>query len=94
MLSTIPASSEPFFQEHTFAKLDPREHASLVIERLLAYGNREEVRWLYDYYGKPRLQTWLAENGARLLPARRYHLWCLLMDVPPQARRAGGIWAY
>jgi hypothetical protein len=90
----IPASSAPFFQEYNFATLDPVVHAPLVMERILAYGNRSELRWLFDTYGKTRLKTWAAENGARLLPARRYHLWCVLFEIAPRVRRAQAVWVH
>jgi len=84
MQNAIPLSAKPFFQEYTFSKLDPRQHASLVIERILAYGNRAEVRWVFDFYGVGELQKWVSENGLRLLPKRRYRLWCLILDIEPE----------
>ena len=83
MQNVIPVSAKPFFQEYTFSKLDPREHASLVMERILAYGNRAEVRWVFDFYGVSQLQKWVSEDGLRLLPKRRYHLWCVVLDLAP-----------
>ena len=77
----IPPSSAPFFQEYTFDKLDPVIHRDLIIERLLAYGNREEIRWLYQTYGRDQLYAWVNENGARLLPRLRYNLWCVLFNL-------------
>ena len=93
MSPVIPASSAPFFQEYSFATLDPIVHAPLVIERILAYGNRSELRWLFDTYGKACLKNWVAENGSRLLPARRYHLWCVLFEIAPR-RRAHSVWVH
>ena len=83
MQNVIPVSAKPFFQEYTFSKLDPREHASLVMERILAYGNRAEVRWVFDFYGVSQLQKWVSEDGLRLLPKHRYHLWCVVLDLAP-----------
>lgn len=78
--SPLPASLAPFFQEYRFASLDPDVHAELVIERVLAFGNREEVRWLLKRYGRDRVRTWLAGPGARRLPRRRYGLWAVLLE--------------
>ena len=51
----IPISAAPFFQEYVFSDLDADKHAGLVLERLLAYGDRQEVRWLFDTYGGSRI---------------------------------------
>jgi hypothetical protein len=91
--ATIPASAAPFFQEYRFDQLDPDRHASLVIERLLAYGNRAELRWLFETYGQARIRAWVAEMGAYHLPRRRCRLWCVLLDLPQPERRPG-IWPY
>ena len=90
----IPVTTAPFFQEYSFSELNPETHAILVIERLLAYGNRVEVRWLFDTYGKARLRSWLTEMGSRRLPRRRYHLWCVLLDVPEDLQPRRQIWPY
>jgi hypothetical protein len=42
----IPPSTAPFFQEYEFESLDVHAHSHLIIERILAYGSRAEVRWL------------------------------------------------
>jgi len=46
----IPRSLVSCFQEYDLERLDPAQHANLVIERVLAYGDRRELRWLFDYY--------------------------------------------
>lgn len=78
----IPSSLAPFFQEYDFARLDPERHADLIIERALAYGDRQELRWLYARYGKPRLIEWFIRLGRRRLPRRRFNLWRVLLDLP------------
>jgi len=94
MQNVIPVSAKLFFQEFTFSKLDPREHASLVMERILAYGNRAEVRWVFDFYGVSQLQKWVSEDGLRLLPKRRYHLWCVVLDLAPETAQKKSQWAH
>jgi hypothetical protein len=91
----IPLSATPFFQEYTFDKLDPVTNRELIIERLLAYGNREEIRWLYQSYGREQLRVWISENGARLLPRLRYNLWCVLFKLQPDSQAlTKGIWPH
>ena len=87
----IPASAAPFFQEYEFSELNIREHAPLIIERVLAFGDRIEIRWLVDTLGWEVVRTWIAETGLYRLPWSRYSLWCIVFDLPRQERKKG-IW--
>lgn len=44
----LPSSIKPYFQEYDFSRLAVDIHAELVIERVLNYGNLEELRWLFN----------------------------------------------
>jgi hypothetical protein len=78
----IPSSAAPFFQEYDVRQLDVRQHAPLIIERILAYGNRVEVRWLLDTYGREQVRGWVAQSGMQRLSWRRFHLWCSVFNIP------------
>ena len=82
----IPHSLAPCFQEYDFDRLEPNAHADLIIERVLAYGDRQEVRWLLECYGQERVVEWIGYLGARRLPWRRYNLWCVLFGLAPARR--------
>ncbi len=93
----IPKTLAPCFQEYNFEQLEPAQHADLIIGRVLAYGNRSEVGWLWRTYGWERVRAWVQRDGARRLPWRRYTLWCVLLDLPraPHPRpREQRIWPY
>lgn len=93
----IPLSLRACFQEYEFEQLDPVQHADLIIERTLAYGNRPEVKWLFTCYGQADLVVWIQRWGARRLPWRRYNLWCVMLDLPPARRlrpEGSRIWPY
>jgi hypothetical protein len=77
----IPSSIAPFFQEYDFSLIDPASHAPLIIERVLTYGNRGEVKWLIQTMGEKGIRDWLVQSGSQRLPWRRYHLWCLVFNV-------------
>jgi hypothetical protein len=49
------------FQEYDLDAPDTTEHATLVMERVLAYGDRREFRWLFSLYGRPRILQWVRE---------------------------------
>jgi hypothetical protein len=94
-MQSVPKSSSAFFQEYRFETLDGVKHAALIMERLLAYGNRSEIRWLFDNYGLEEIRHWVKEHGDRLLPRRRYELWRVLFDLPgvPKTERHQ-VWPY
>jgi len=90
-------SLRPFFQEYKFKDLHPAQHSELIIERTLAYGNRAEIRWLFDTYDAAKIKAWLTRFGARRLPWRRYNLWRVLLELPPTQRlrfNEQRIWPY
>jgi len=93
-MRSIPESTVSFFQEYNISSLDPTRDRELVIERLLAYGNRDEVHWLVQNYGMKSIQSWLAEFGVCRLPRRRYRLWCVLFDVVGAERKSAIVWPY
>jgi len=82
----IPRSLAPCFQEYDLERLDPAQHGDLIIERVLARGDRRELRWLFARYGRARVAEWVGKLGARRLPWRRYNLWCVLLGLPPARR--------
>ena len=93
----IPRSLSPCFQEYELDRLDPAQHGDLLIERVLSYGDRRELRWLFGRYGRVRVTDWVQQFGARRLPWRRYNLWCVLLELPSARRlrpEESRIWPY
>ncbi|MDH7488835.1 MAG: hypothetical protein QHH80_04950 [Anaerolineae bacterium] len=91
----IPRSLAPCFQEYDLETLDPVVHGDLILERVLARGDRRELRWLFCTHGPARVTKWARKFGARRLPWRRYNLWCVLLDLGPARRpRERQIWPH
>lgn len=89
----IPISLRPFFQEYVLEKLDVRGSAFTVMERALAWGTISELRWLFQTYGAPSLQEFVAQYGARLLPRHRYKFWIVYFELA-DTRRPDRIWPH
>ena len=81
--SEIPSSTAPFFQEYRFDDLNAERHQRLVMERILAYGNRPEIRWVFKRYGRPAIEQWLQEDGCYMLPKYRYNFYCVILGLQP-----------
>lgn len=91
--TSLPHSTEIFFQEYHFVDLDLERDQSLIIERLLAYGSRPEIQWLFQRYKTEAIRIWVDTQGHRLLPRSRYHLWCVILDLPPKPKQSP-IWPH
>jgi hypothetical protein len=89
----VPLTLRPAFQEYVLEDLDPTEHDFSIIERTLAYGQREELRWLFRQYGATKLADWVREAGWRLLPQRRLSFWTTYFDLSELPQR-GGVWQH
>lgn len=56
--------------------IDPKKHARYIIERILEFGNDEEVRWMWSYYSADIIHD-VAANRRGLRPTVR-PLWIAL----------------
>ncbi len=92
----IPRTLAQFFQEYTFEDLDAERDAELVIERTLAWGNRDELRWLFARYGRARVTDWVRRMGTRRLPRRQLPFWQLVLEIADSQLVSSprGIWQY
>ena len=90
---SIPQDLQFAFQEYDLNSLDPDSDAFVIIERVLAYGNKAELRWLFKRYGHRRLVGWLQQGGWRLLSQRRLNLWTTYFNLPPFPERKN-VWPY
>jgi hypothetical protein len=68
---TIPPSLAPFFQEYDIAKLNPQRDSHTIIERVLQFGNRAELRWLFTVYSLEQIKEWGRQFGKDKLPQLR-----------------------
>lgn len=83
MISAIPDSLAPFFQEYDLSRLSPEKDAHTIIERTLQYGNRAELRWLFHSYGEQKIRAWVQHFGRECLPQPHYNFWQLIMETQP-----------
>ena len=92
----IPRTLAPFFQEYSLEKINPARDWELIIERTLAWGNSEEVHWLFANYGKERVADWVRRMGFRRLPRRQLPFWQIMLEIPKTeiVESPRGIWPY
>ena len=78
----IPASLAPFFQEYNLEQLDLEQSANTIFERILQFGNREEIRWMFSSYPRQQIRAWVQKWGALALPEPHLTFWRLVLDIP------------
>ncbi|MFA6404408.1 MAG: hypothetical protein WCW03_00140 [Candidatus Paceibacterota bacterium] len=58
--------------------IDTKKNAQYIIERVLDFGNDEEVRWLRNFYNRSFMQKIVAKSRS-LMPETK-NLWMLLLQ--------------
>jgi hypothetical protein len=82
--SVIPVSLAPFFQEYDLASLDLEHSSSTIKERVLLYGNRPEIGWLFSIYPLQKIRAWVRQWGNLALPEPHLTFWRLLLENQEQ----------
>ena len=58
-------------------KIDTKENAQYIIERILDLGKDSEVKWMWDFYGKDFIRK-IVENSRCLRPETK-NLWTIML---------------
>lgn len=85
----IPAELAWLFWDVDPAEIDLARHRDYVVERIMARGNWEAMRWLIRNVEREVLADFLRRKGDRLAPRERA-FWSLMAGVPYEAAPGGG----
>jgi hypothetical protein len=80
-MTTIPTTLAPFFQEYDFLALNPQRDLHTIIERVLQFGNRAEIRWLFDTYSEKEIVNWVRQFAADKLPQPHRAFWQVVLEI-------------
>jgi hypothetical protein len=80
-MQQIPTSLSPFFQEYDISKMNLQEDSFTIIERVLQFGNRFEIRWLFQSYSQNEIRKWVAQFGKDRLPQPHRVFWQLVLEI-------------
>lgn len=61
------------FWDADIEKIDPKKHQNYIIERILEYGNREQVIWMLNFYDKNKIIEIL--KSSRQLSEKSANFW-------------------
>ncbi|MFH1253630.1 MAG: hypothetical protein V1664_04875 [Candidatus Uhrbacteria bacterium] len=59
--------------------IDPKKHAQYVIERILDFGNDNEVRWIWQTYPAKTISETMQRS--RILHKKSKNLWSMLIKT-------------
>ena len=82
-MNSIPLSLLPFFQEYDITTLTPEKDAHTIIERVLQFGNRAEIKWLFGVYPKEQVVKWVTRFGEERLPQPHRTFWKIVLGIQP-----------
>ncbi len=80
-MKPIPPSLTPFFQEYDITKLTPENDSHTIIERVLQFGNRAEIKWLFRVYSQVEVASWIKKFGKDKLPQPHRAFWEIVLDI-------------
>jgi uncharacterized protein DUF6922 len=79
-MSSIPISLTPFFQEYNFEALNPEKDSHTIIERVLQFGNRAEIKWMFSVYSQGQVVAWVRQFGNDKLPQPHRTFWKIILE--------------
>jgi len=81
MGNKIPKSVIPLFQEYDYKLLDIRADKNIIMQRILEFGTKGELQWLFDIYATKEVANFVKLNGYRALSCRAFNFWRLVLGV-------------
>lgn len=75
---TIPFRQELFWDVNP-KTIDFKRHARYIIERILDFGNDDEVRWMWHYYSHDLLKD--VVKNSRVLHLKSRAFWALMLKI-------------
>lgn len=61
-------------------KLNPQKDSQFIIERILAFGDRDDFRWATDFYGKKKIKKGFLSS--RTLDKKSVSFWRRYYNLP------------
>jgi hypothetical protein len=77
---TLPKFLKPYFWETELARVNPKRHASYIIERVLEYGDDRAIRWLRKNYSPAQIAR--VVRTSRVISSNTANLWALIFEIP------------
>jgi len=80
--SSLPPNLEAFFWDCAPGSVSWEKHRDFIIERVLARGDWDAIRWLRTELGDEALRAVIVGTRGRSLTRPQIRLWQLVLDLP------------
>ena len=77
----VPSALWRFFWDVRLASLSVDRHRDFILARLLAFGDRQALRWAFRTYPRQQAARFLATRGADVLDRRTWQFWASQLGV-------------
>jgi len=71
---------KPIFWDLDVEKLDIKKNSQQIIERILEYGDSEQVRWMFENYRKDEIKKVI--KNSRQLSRKSANFWAFYYNIP------------
>ena len=95
----VPRTLQWLFWDARVAALSTTSHHEYILGRLLQWGDRPALQWLFHAYPRDVMARFLQGRGRDVLDARTWQFWAQYLGVPgdtrghlPVARARGRAW--
>jgi len=78
-MELIPNFLKKYFWDVDFSKLDKKEHSKFIIERILEYGDRKEVKWMKKEFKLNQIKSVL--QTSRNLSRKSANYWQVIFGL-------------
>jgi hypothetical protein len=85
----VPRRFRRFFWDVRLADLSLERHRDFVLARLLEFGDREALRWVFERYSRKVVADFLESGVAARLSRRTWTFWATQLGLAPRRRRSG-----
>jgi len=88
--ANIPRWLQRYFWDTRVSSLLREDHSAYILARILEFGDRRALQWLFHAYPRHQVTAFLTGRGADVLPARTWQFWARYLGLP--VRRPGRSW--
>ena len=78
----LPAGLRRFFWEYRFGSLSWQRDRELIMQRVLAHGDWDSIRWLRRRLRDDQLAEWLMRRRGAGLSPQQLRYWELILNLP------------
>jgi len=89
----LPKEFKPYFWDVDFDRLSLKKNITLVLGRLLNFGQVPAISWLFKNIRTDRIKKYLLALGDRQLDKRSNNFWRIYFGLPP-SKKTNRLWPY